>query len=312
MNLFFNVKNMNLKQFIQEISPTQGEISRISISWNEIRETIQQKSEIINYSFLTGSYSRHTKIHPIDDLDIFFRIDFSNTWYQEYNRQYIIYIEEDKLYNHQLKDFIVDFDWKKCISPIKIINHIWSIVKNRYSTTNEQWRNWECYTAFFSSYNLTIDCVPYCKVNDGDFFLIPKWWNNIYWKRTNPTIDNEKINELNNFYDGKLKDIIKVLKYWNKKYNESRFKSYHLECLIYYGFQEKCNINMSYIELIQKVLEYIYDNLNKYQNIIDLPRFDYMYFDFSDNQKNMILKSIEAFYDTLKYWEENVVSYLKN
>ena len=69
---------------------------------------------------------------------------------------------------------------------------------------------------------------------------------------------------------------------------------------------------MSYIELIQKVLEYIYDNLNKYQNIIDLPRFDYMYFDFSDNQKNMILKSIEAFYDTLKYWEENVVSYLKN
>ena len=81
MNLFFNVKNMNLKQFIQEISPTQGEISRISISWNEIRETIQQKSEIINYSFLTGSYSRHTKIHPIDDLDIFFRIDFSNTWY---------------------------------------------------------------------------------------------------------------------------------------------------------------------------------------------------------------------------------------
>ena len=32
MNLFFNVKNMNLKQFIQEISPTQGEISRISIS----------------------------------------------------------------------------------------------------------------------------------------------------------------------------------------------------------------------------------------------------------------------------------------
>ena len=58
---------------------------------------------------------------------------------------------------------------------------------------------------------------------------------------------------------------------------------------------------MSYIELIQKVLEYIYDNLNKYQNIIDLPRFDYMYFDFSDNQKNMILKSIEAFYNKLKY-----------
>ena len=303
---------MNLKQFALEISPTQGEISRISISWDEIRETIQQKSKIINYSFLTWSYSRHTKIHPIDDLDIFFQVNFWNTCYDEYNWQYIIYIKEDCIENHQLKDFIVDFDWKKCISPIKIINHIWGIVKNRYSTTNEQWRNWECYTAFFSSYNLTIDCVPYWQVNDGDFFLIPKWWRDIFWKRTNPRIDNEKINELNNFYDGKLKDIIKVLKYWNKKYNEPRFKSYHLECLIYYGFQEKCNINMSYIELIQEVLEYISDNLKEYQNIIDLPCFDYMYFNFSHNQKNMILESIEIFDDKLKYWEEYVVAYLKN
>ena len=46
---------------------------------------------------------------------------------------------------------------------------------------------------------------------------------------------------------------------------------------------------MSYIELIQEVLEYISDNLKEYQNIIDLPCFDYMYFNFSHNQKNMIL-----------------------
>jgi|GEM_PF-3430950 hypothetical protein len=69
---------------------------------------------------------------------------------------------------------------------------------------------------------------------------------------------------------------------------------------------------MSYIELIQEVLEYISDNLKEYQNIIDLPCFDYMYFNFSHNQKNMILESIEIFDDKLKYWEEYVVAYLKN
>lgn len=144
----------------------------------------------------------------------------------------------------------------------------------------------------------------------GDY-LIPYWWNNLYWKKTNPKIDKEKIDELNQDHEGKLKDVIKIMKFWNKKYNNSRFKSYHFECLIYYWFQEKCNISMSYIEIIWKILEYIYLNIENYWNIIDLPRFNYMYFYFSDNQKKLILNLLSEFYYTLQYWEECIVFYLK-
>ena len=301
---------MNLKQFIQEISPNQSEISMISISWNEIRNTIENGSDIIFASFLTWSYSRHTKIHPIDDLDIFFSIDFSNTWYQECNQQYIIYIEENSIKNHQLKDFIVDFEWKKCISPIRIINHIWNIVKKRYSTTEIKWRDWQCYTTFLSSKNLTIDCVPCCGVKLEDYFLIPKWWNNIYWHKTNPKIDEEKINKLNNLYNNRLKWIIKIIKYWNKK-KKLNIRSYHLECLVYYAFYDKCNTDMTYLELLKYTIEYIYFNIKDYWNIKNLPWYDYMYYDFSDRDKKNILYSIEQWYSYFTS-EENVIAYFKN
>lgn len=294
---------MKITTFIDEISPKN--INTISVSWNEIRDTIYKNSNIISNSFLTGSYIRHTKIHPIDDLDIFFEINLSWLELEEYeNGKFkILSVGNNYLYEAEI-------DNKKYLSPIKIINHIWDIVKARYPNTKEQWRNWECYTAFFSSYNLTIDCVPCILLRSGDY-LIPYWWNNLFWKKTNPKIDEEKIDELNKYYDKRLKGVIKIMKFWNKKYNNSRFKSYHLECLVYYWFQEKCNVSMSYIELIWNILKYIHFNIKNYWNIIDLPRFNYMYFNFSDNQKKTILGLLSEFYSTLQYWEEYIVSYLK-
>lgn len=292
---------MKIKTFINDISPKNT--NQVSISWNKIRETIYKNSNIISNSFLTGSYIRHTKINPIDDLDIFFQINLSWLSLECENSKFKILSN----WNNYLYE--TEYNYKCYLSPIKIINHIWNIVKSRYSRTIEQSRNWECYTAFFASYNLTIDCVPSIQLKSGDY-LIPYWWNNLFWKKTNPRIDKVKIDKLDKVYGWKLKDIIKILKYWNKKYNNSRFKSYHLECLIYYWFQAKCNICMSYIEIIWKILEYIHFNI-EYWNIRDLPSFNYMYFNVSDIQKSMILNSISNFYHTLQYWEEYVVSYLK-
>lgn len=67
-----------IKSFIQDISPDQDEREQIAISGKTIRETIEWKLDIIRSSKLTGSYIRHTKISPIDDLDIIFRIKAGN------------------------------------------------------------------------------------------------------------------------------------------------------------------------------------------------------------------------------------------
>lgn len=298
---------MKFETFINEIAPKNS--SQISVSWNKIRETIQSKSNIISNSFLTGSYARYTKIDPIDDLDIFFNIDFSNTQIENSSYWVKIFLTWD-YYSHQLKNFCTYEDYKYYVSPIQLINHIWKIVKQSYTTTNEQNRNWECYTVYLSSYNLTIDCVPYTQVRNEDYKLIPKWWNNLYWKKTNPNIDIDKINELNNEsnYNGKLKWVIKIIKYWNKNKNTSKIKSYTLECLIFYAIQKKCNKNMGYVDLLKNILDYIYDNIESHCNIIDLPQYDYIHYSVNNDR---IKSKLVEFYTKLGDSEEQAIAYLK-
>lgn len=304
---------MSFESFITEISPKNT--SDISLSWNTIRETIQKKSSIISSSFLTWSYIRYTKINPIDDLDIFFKINFSNTEIKTIDNEILIVTKIWTYGNHQLKDFVI-FDniiKRYVISPIKLINHIWKLVRDTYTTTDEQNRNWECYTVFLSSKWLTIDCVPYTGVSKDEYKLIPKWWNNLYWKKTNPDIDKNKVNELDDIYDWKLKWVIKILKYWNKYKNTwVKFKSYLLECLIYYSFKEKCLSTMSYEEILKNTLAYIYDNIDKHCNIYDIPRYEYMYYVLDDWQKKRIKDKLREFYGKLEDWEYTTVDYLKN
>jgi len=304
---------MSFESFINNITPNNS--SDVSISWNSIRNTITGKSNIISDSFLTGSYIRYTKIHPIDDLDIFFNIKFWNTNIKKTNNWIKIYISSN-YDNHQLKDFSTyDYeDNRYYVSPVKLINHIWKLVKETYTTTNEQTRNWECYTVCLSSKNLTIDCVPYTWVTNEEYLLIPKWWNNLYWKKTNPKIDNIKINEINNSlnYNWKFKWVVKIIKYWNKYKNTGiKFKSYILESLIYYAFKEKCNRNMWYIILLKKVIEYIYNNVDNNCNIYDIPKYEYMYYNLELEQKRRIKNKLSDFYEKLKVWEYITLEYLE-
>ncbi|MDD3119815.1 MAG: hypothetical protein PHF46_00190 [Candidatus Gracilibacteria bacterium] len=299
---------MKFETFINEISPKNT--FQVSISGNKIRETIKCKSSIISSSFLTGSYSRSTKIDPIDDLDIFFNINFSNTQIENSNNGIKIFLTGD-YNNHQLKNFCTYENYKYYVSPIQLINHIGKIIGETYATTNKHSRNGECYTVNLSSYSLTIDCVPYTGVRNEDYLLIPAGGNNLIWKKTNPKVDKEKIDELNseNNYNGKLKGIIKIIKYWNKNKNTSKIKSYTLECLIYYAIQEKCNKDMLYIDLLKNVLDYIYDNIKSYCNIIDLPQYDCI--QYYVNKERINFKLLE-FYKNLNISEEHTINYLKS
>jgi len=301
---------MQFDTFVSEISPKN--VSDVSTSWNEIRKKITDKSSIISKSLLTGSYVRSTTIDPVVDLDIFFNIDFSDTRIETFSEGIKIYLTSD-FQTHQLKEYCVYQNNKYYVSPIRLINHIWKLVQESYTTTNAQSRNGECYTVYLSSKNLTIDCVPHTWVTGQDYKLIPKGENNIYWKKTNPDIDKQKIAERNYVYSWKLKGVIKIMKYWNKNKNTGiKFKSYILECLVYYAFWEKCTKDMTYNQLMKKVVEYIYNNIDEYRNIRDLPKYEYMYYSLDITQRNRIKTKLSELYENLKVWEHTTVKYLKN
>ncbi len=299
---------MSFESFINDTSPRNN--SEVSVSWNEIRNTIESNSDIVSSSFLAGSYIRRTKIHPIDDLDIFFHINFSNTRIQSDTNGTKICLKGD-IDSHQLKKYSTNELGTYYVSPIKLINHIGTIVKESYTTTNEQHRNGECYTVYLSSKLLTIDCVPYAWVNEHDYMLIPSGWKDLYWKKTNPKIDKDTITDMDATYQGKLRWVIKIMKFWNKNKNTwVKFKSYILECLVYFAFKNKCNVQMSYLQLLFHTVSYIHNNVVAHRNIHDLPEYQYMYYTLEWDQRTRVLEKLTLLISYINSWEEYTISYL--
>jgi hypothetical protein len=103
------------------------------------------------------------------------------------------------------------------------------------------------------------------------------------------------------------------MKFWNKNMNTGvKFKSYILECLVYYAFTNKCSTNMNYLDLLIKTIEYIYNNVHEHRNISDLPQYEYMYYSLDDSQKSRVKSKLKEFYDNLKVGEYTTTSYLEN
>ncbi len=306
-----------IKSFIQDISPDQDERDQIATSGKTIRETIQWKLDIISSSKLTGSYIRYTKISPIDDLDIIFHIKAGNTyikWYDFKQKEWKIYIKDDSYDTHPLKDYAVYSNGGYCISPNKILNKIKSCIAETYSTTPDIKRKWECVTAYLSSYDLTIDCMPYTWISDEDYIVIPTSGNDLYWKKSNPDLDKEKIDELNNHehFDWKLKGVIKVMKYWNKHKNTwVKFRSYVLESIIYYALKDNPFLyTESYIDILKQVIKHLYNKTS--HKVLDIPGYDYIDYELTNEQWERIQWLLETLWSKLNESEEDFISYLKS
>lgn len=306
-----------IQWFINEISPSSDEITQTSTSWNAIRNTLESNIGFISSSKLTGSYIRGTKITPIDDLDIIFKIDCSNStyeWSDATQKKAKIYIQDWSYDEHPLKNYSVYQDWKYYISPNKILNKIKETIKNRFTQTSDITRRWECITTYFTSYALTVDCMPYTWVKDEDFIFIPTSWNDLFWKKSNPENDKTKINELNDseHYNWKLKGVIRVMKYWNLNKNTwVEFRSYVLECIIYYALKWKSELyDSSYVDILKSVIGYLYNK--KYHNIIDIPWYDYISYPLSDEQWKRIQWLLQILWDKLKISEDEFITYLKS
>lgn len=308
---------MNIASFVSQISPWQNEIDQISTSWNAIRNSIQTWMNIVRDSFLTGSYKRSTKTSPIDDLDIFFKVSAGNTFYERSTDwDYILCMKASATYaTHLLRDYLT-YNPDKLryeLSPIKVLNAFKAKIQTTYPTTSGITRNGQCITVYLSSYSLTIDCVPCIGVENQDFFLIPKWWTGLFWKKANPKIDEEKINKLNDVthYNGKLKGTIKVLKYWNKYKNSwVSFKSYTLEALVYHSLNKNSDYNLSYAEVLKIAISYIYSNVDSHRNILDIPGYEYMYYSLDDSQKERIKSNLTILWNKLIDSEDVFTNYL--
>lgn len=172
-----------------------------------------------------GSFARRTKIRELDEIDLMICLsaEGTRTYTEALDCIYINGNDSDK--NNELLSY-----GTKYVNSTKVINRFISKLAdlNDYSKA-EMHKNQEAATLKMKSYTWNFDIVP-CFYAKDDFYLIPDGSGN--WKKTDPRIDNERTTELNQKHNGNLLNLIRLVKYWNKRKVTISINSYLLECMI--------------------------------------------------------------------------------
>ena len=172
-----------------------------------------------------GSFARRTKIRELDDIDLMLCLSAEGTrTYTETADCIYINGNDSDISNGLLSNGTT------YLNSTKVINRFISKLSdlNDYSKA-EMHKNQEAATLKMKSYTWNFDIVP-CFYAKEDFYLIPDGSGN--WKKTDPRIDNDRTTEVNQKHNGKLLNLIRLVKYWNKRKVTLTIGSYLLECMI--------------------------------------------------------------------------------
>ena len=196
------------------------------------------KSMSLNF----GSFARHTKLRPLDDIDLMVCISGSDDRKYSYAGSGTYYMganQNDK--KNGLNTFNSDY-----LNSTKVINRFISKLSdlNDYSKA-EMHKNQEAATLKLKSYSWNFDIVP-CFYCDGDFYLIPDGKGN--WKKTDPRIDNKRVSDINQVHDGHVLELVRLVKYWNRRRITTTVGSYLLECMILNRYENKAKADNWWID----------------------------------------------------------------
>ncbi|EHN70761.1 hypothetical protein [Aliivibrio fischeri] len=206
-----------------------------------------------------GSFRRSTKKQPLDDIDQMFCFSsHGDMHYSEVGSTVYINVGEDNLV---YKRYVSSQDSTK-LSSIRIVNLIVNSLNQIPQYSNSASRNSEAATLKATSYPWNFDIVP-CFMTSEDasgntYYLIPDGYGN--WKKTDPRKDTERSSTVNQNNDKKVLQIVRLMKYWNKRPTMATMTSYLLENMIL-DYYEANSVN-SYIDWdIKAVLRYISNNI---------------------------------------------------
>lgn len=212
----------------------------------------------ININF--GSFARKTKIRELDDIDIMIGLDGQGATYTTYPDKIEILVASESA--NLLK---LCHSNSTSLNSKRVINKFVSACSNVPQYNNaEIKRNQEAVVLNLSSYPWSFDIVP-CFVTSKDtyeksYYLIPD--GNGYWKKTDPRIDKDRTTQINQNHNGNVLQVIRVLKYWNRRATMPTMSSYLIESMVlnYYERKDSKASQFMHIEF-PNVIAYIYNNI---------------------------------------------------
>lgn len=199
-----------------------------------------------------GSFARRTKIRPIDDIDIMICID-STDLMLSISGNSDIQITLKNTVNTALKaccDSTYGYYSTYILNSNKVKNRLKAALSGLHDCRKaELHSNQEAVTLEYSTYEWNFDIVPCIYVSEyfgQGYYLIPNGIGN--WKKTDPRRDRDKVTNENRRLEGKLLDLIRLVKYWGRISFGSWMPSYLLETLVINYGKNRTSLN-DYIDL---------------------------------------------------------------
>lgn len=263
-------KNINtafsdfMKNFVN-LDSNRTTTARGSRNWliNQINSIASKEEEFpILYSeknIFFGSFARNTKTRELDDIDLMICLSADGATYNEsssWTSNIEINISDASTI---LKGLCHDGSTR--VNSTKIINRFKKKLEqvDQYSSA-EIHKNYEALTLKLKSYEWNFDIVPCFMTSENSqektYYLIPDGKG--YWKKTDPRIDKENLTSTNQKHDGKVLNVIRLIKYWNRKKSIGINSSYLLENMVINYYKQDFVTCGSYIGIeFIKVLNYL-------------------------------------------------------
>ncbi|TQR31779.1 nucleotidyltransferase [Lysinibacillus sphaericus] len=179
---------------------------------------------IYNY----GSFSRKTKIRPLDDIDFMLVFAADGTTYQDFGDEVKLTVPEEATNLYKLRDEDGYLNSRKVANKIR--DNISKVSQYKKADIRS---SQEAVILSLTSYDWTFDIIPALKTTeeaDGrSYYLIPN--GNGHWKKTDPRIDQSRVTETNQSTDFNVIEFIRIIKYWNK-IQKINISSYLIENIV--------------------------------------------------------------------------------
>jgi len=184
-----------------------------------------------------GSFARRTKIRPLDDIDIMIALmAVGCTYSEDLSGNITINVPDDcdayKAYRHT---------YGNTLNSIKVVNEFVRKLSSvdQYRSSDIK-RNQEAAVLNLKSYDWAFDIVP-CLFTSEDsqgrtFYIIPDGSGN--WKKTDPRKDRDRVTTINTACSGNMLNVLRLLKYWQRRKTMPSMGSYLIECMVLNYFEQ--------------------------------------------------------------------------
>lgn len=212
------------------------------------------------YNVHFGSFARKTKCRELDDIDLMIGISANGATYNT----------NDPWDDMKIIASTSNQAQKDCTRADGTLNS--TQVSNKFKkklesvreySRSEVRRNGEAIILNLKSKDWSFDVVP-CfhttvESNGRSYYLIPNGNGN--WRKTAPDKDKEHVTNTDQSKDGRVLELIRLCKKWNKVKNATTLPSYLLETMIINFADSQTELNQWIDFRFRDALKYISDNI---------------------------------------------------